>query len=651
MDLPKLGGRLVGVAGHRSPRTTHSGRVAWRAVSSGLQRQQEQQNQYCCGHCRSKRGYGTTATATATPAVKITSHSQTRVSGGSARGSAGYQLGRLKGVGVRQYFADAAPDARTHGQEEADVNDRREKVVILGSGWAGFVLARRLDPRKYRVVVVSPRSYFVFTPLLNDTAVGTLESRNVLESVRGRRSSVEYVQAWADDLDFSNKTVTVEPSVLDPDVGHALTGPREPNEQKTEVGFFRESDKAVRLGGTGKHPVPTFPIAYDKLVIAVGAYSQTFGTPGVRENAYFQKDVGDARAIRKRILELFELARLPNIPEETKRCLLHFAIVGGGPTGMEFAACLSDLIRQDLSKIHPGLMKYIRISLYDVAPKVLPMFDAALADYAVKQYQRQNIEIKTSHHVEELRRGFPNDEEARKNQDKQPKGRVYTIRTKEEGDVGIGMCVWSTGNMNNPMVAKALHNVRKYPVSSAVMTEGQMENPTEQQWMITRDPKTGVLLVDDHFHVTLNTQNAEDGEKGSAEVKATAKAYMKDVFALGDTAKLISGPLPATAQVANQEALWLGKTLNKFETAEEFDKAPGFTFRNLGVLTYVGGAKAVLQGPHTSREGMAKGLKGWIAFLVWRGAYLTMTLSWRNKFLVPIQWLAVKVFGRDVSRF
>lgn len=499
--------------------------------------------------------------------------------------------------------------------------------------------------------MVSPRSYFVFTPLLNDSAVGTLESRNVLESVRGRRSSVEYVQAWADDLDFSDKTVTVEPSVLDPDVGYALTGPREYNEQKTEVGFFRESEsRPVRLGGTGKHQVPTFPISYDKLVIAVGTYSQTFGTPGVRENAYFQKDVGDARAIRKRILELFELARLPNIPEETKRCLLHFAIVGGGPTGMEFAACLSDLIRQDLSKIHPGLMKYIRITLYDVAPKVLPMFDAALADYAVKQYKRQNIEIKTSHHVEELRRGFPNDEEARQNQERQPKGRVYTIRTKEEGDVGIGMCVWSTGNMNNPMVAKALHDVRKYPVQSAVMTEGagEMENPTEQQWMITRDPKTGVLLVDDHFRVTLNMQ---DGEGDSGEVKATAKAYMKDVFAIGDTAKLISGPLPATAQVANQEALWLGKMLNKFEAAEDFDQAKGFTFRNLGVFTYVGGAKAVLQGPNTDREGVAKGLKGWIAFLVWRGAYLTMTLSWRNKFLVPIQWLAVRLFGRDISRF
>ena len=53
------------------------------------------------------------------------------------------------------------------------------------------------------------------------------------------------------------------------------------------------------------------------------------------------------------------------------------------------------------------------------------MFDASLADYAVKQYKRHNIEIKTSHHVEELRKGYPNDDSARKDQAGQVQGRVY----------------------------------------------------------------------------------------------------------------------------------------------------------------------------------------------------------------------------------
>lgn len=449
--------------------------------------------------------------------------------------------------------------------------------------------------------------------------------------------------------------MTIEPSVLDPDVGHALTGPRKENEQQTNSGFAIKSEfphgpwkKEVQMGGTGERQVPTFPIHYDKLVIAVGTWSQTFGTKGVRENAWFLKDVRDAVAIRRRILELFELARLPIMPEETKKYLLHFAIVGGGPTGMEFAACLSDLIRGDIAKIHPDLMQYIRISLYDVAPKVLPMFDASLADYAVKQYQRQNIEIKTSHQVEELRKGFPNDEKARSDQASQVKGRVYTIRTKQEGDVGVGLVVWSTGAMGNPFVAKALDHVRRYPTASAQSIQGEVSDPMQRQWIIQRDERSGIPLVDDHFRVNLTTECASGMEEHDKP-----KSYMKDVFALGDSSKLKSGALPATAQVANQQAIWLGKTLNKHPDPTSFAQAKGFGFKDMGVLTYLGGSSAIFQGANGKgkRDETPRGLKGWAAYLVWRGAYLSMTLSWRNRFNVSWQWLTVKVFGRDMSRF
>lgn len=492
----------------------------------------------------------------------------------------------------------------------------------------GYVLSRQLDTSKYRPLVISPRSYFVFTPLLNDCAVGTLEFRNVLESVRKKNSKVEYLQGWADGVDFAEKTVTVEPSILDPDVGHALTGERHGNK-----------DILKHVGGTSTGTIPTFNVSYDKLVIAVGCYSQTFGTKGVRENALFLKDVGDARKIRRRILELFELAILPTTTDETRKHLLHFAIVGGGPTGMEFAAELSDLIGDDLSKMYPDVVKLIRISLYDVAPKVLPMFDAVLADYAVKTYTRQNIEIKTSHHVEELRMGFPEDPEASAHQERQLKGGVYTLRTKEEGDVGIGMCVWSTGNMSNPFVQKALNTVHKYPAASAEATNEIA--PESHSWIIKRNSKTGAINVNDRLQVLLQSK-ATSG----AEEEKTATATMSDVFALGDTAILESGPLPGTAQVANQQALWLSQRLNKGNLHQKT-----FNFHNLGVMTYLGGSKALLQGPSMGRTGKSHGIKGWIAYLLWRGAYLTMTLSWRNKVLVPVYWVVVRIFGRDISRF
>jgi NADH dehydrogenase FAD-containing subunit len=307
----------------------------------------------------------------------------------------------------------------------------RERVVILGSGWAGFNLARTLDPKKYQAVVVSPRSYFAFTPLLASTAVGTLEFRTALEPIRSRRTKVDFFQGWADDVDFANRIITIEQAVDDPMQGMALTTDRHAGESKAQRAASKKAD--VEKGRQ-------FDLTYDKLVVTVGCYSQTFSTPGVREHAFFLKDVGDARAIRNRLLACFEGAALPTATDAMRRQLLSFAVVGGGPTGIEFSAELHDLINEDLKKIYPELIKYHKITVYDVADKVLPMFDETLADYAMKRFRREGIEIKTQHHVEELRLGAP-EEKNLSNDEKDY--HLYTLKIKEEGEIGVGMCVWS----------------------------------------------------------------------------------------------------------------------------------------------------------------------------------------------------------------
>lgn len=475
----------------------------------------------------------------------------------------------------------------------------------------GYVLSKRLDTRKYAPLIVSPRPYFVFTPFLNDAAVGTLEFRTALEPVRRKNSGIGYLQGWADDVNFAEKTVSIEPSAQDPNVGLAMTGERTGNQSRLDP----------------SKPVETFNVSYDKLIIAVGCNTQTFGTKGVRENAMFLKDVGDARRIRKRILELFELAILPTTSEKVKKQLLHFAVVGGGPAGTEFAAQLSDLVHQDMHKHYPGLTNYVRITLYDVAPKLLPMFKTSLSDYAIKNYERRGVQIKTSHHVEELRRGSPDDGPHQTEQNL--KGGIYTLRTKEEGEIGIGMCVWSTGNMANPFVKKALDSVRKYPSRSAEITAGECKDTDQKQWIIERDSRSGNILVDDHLKVQIKSQDQ------------ACRALMKDVYCLGDVSKLSSSPLPATAQVANQQALWLADRLNKKDSASH-----PFTFKNMGVMTYIGNAKAMFQTGEYKRT-----VTGLSAFLLWRGAYLTMALSWRNKLLIPMYWIMNRLVGRDITRF
>lgn len=283
--------------------------------------------------------------------------------------------------------------------------------MILGSGWAGYGLARSLDPKKYECIMISPRSYFVFTPLLAGTAVGTLEMRAVLEPVR-RLGLDSFHQGWADDVDFARKVVRVEANTSD-DLA-----------SRTCLKQLAES--------TGKGA--TFDVSYDKLVIAVGSYSQTFGIEGVKEFACFLRDIADARKIRMKVLQTFEKAALPITTDDERKKLLHFAIVGGGPTGIEYAAELHDLIKEDLSKIYPNLMKFVSITVYDVAPKVLPMFDKTLAQYAMDTFMREGISVKTQHHLTRIRPD--NDCEG-----------CLKLKIKEHGDeeIGAGIVVWSTG--------------------------------------------------------------------------------------------------------------------------------------------------------------------------------------------------------------
>lgn len=487
------------------------------------------------------------------------------------------------------------------------------------------MLSQRLSPT-FQTVVISPRNYFVFTPLLSNAAVGTLEFRNALEPVRNRRKPhIEFMQGWADDVNFGQKIVTVEESVVDQSQSTAHT--------KADSDAYGSLTEAKSERYSKRKEGKRFDIAYDKLVVAVGCYSQTFGTKGVKENAYFMKDVGDSRRVRKRILECFELAALPTTSEALRKQLLHFAIIGGGPTGMEFAAELSDLIHQDLSRLYPELIPSINITVHDVAPKVLSMFDDKLADYAMKTFKRQHIAIKTNSHIEELRRGLPHTrrEDGTIGDVADTQG-CFTLTTKEDGEMGVGMCVWSTGNMMNPFIQRTLQKAHQFPTSSASLTNGKDHDQSpNQDWMIEKNRKTGAIVVDDALRVQLHSQSTSSAQTSQGEEnteQSVSRATLNDVFALGDNATIRNQSLPATAQTANQQAVWLAKQFNE-GTIERQDQH--FTFKNLGVMAYVGSQRAIVntEGPDIS---------GRAAWLVWRGAYLMKTVSWRNRILISTYW-------------
>lgn len=97
-------------------------------------------------------------------------------------------------------------------------------------------------------------------------------------------------------------------------------------------------------------------------------------------------------------------------------------------------------------------------------------------------------------------------------------------------------------------------------------------------------------MVDDRFHVKLVPKDTPSPSLDPS-APATLEATVLDVFALGDVAVMEKGQLPATAQVANQEAKWLGKSFNKGDV----ETKDGFNFRNLGIMTYLGNMKAIMQ--------------------------------------------------------
>lgn len=255
-------------------------------------------------------------------------------------------------------------------------------------------------------------------------------------------------------------------------------------------------------------------------------------------------------------------------------------------------------------------MPYISITVYDVASKILPMFEQTLADYAMKMFARQHITVKTGHSIQRVR--------------PDPDGcGGLSLKVAEYGDaeVGAGMVVWSTGLMQNPLVEKL---VRK-----RVIDGGSLR--------LEKDPKTGGIVVDDRFrarlsnghHASSNTASAADDTDGSSSGNGDHKLLSDDVFVIGDCAVIDSQPaLPKTAQVASQEAVFLAKAMNRYHGGSLAEAKP-FRYRNLGTMTYLGGWRAI----HQSK---ADRLTGWVAWVLWRMAYLTKSMSLRNKVLVPV---------------
>jgi NADH dehydrogenase len=237
------------------------------------------------------------------------------------------------------------------------------RVVIVGGGFGGLYAARRLKHADVQVTLIDRRNFHLFQPLLYQVATGGLSPADIASPLRG--------------------ILKRQPNA------HVLLG---------DVVDFDIEERSVLLGDGARIP-------YDYLVVATGLQNHYFGNEEWAEKAPGLKSLEDATEIRRRILLAFERAEREQDP--AARCaLLTFAVIGGGPTGVELAGTVAELardtLRHDFRSIDPRGSKVL---LFEGSSRILEMFPPDLSEKAAAGLSRLGVEVHLDSRVTDVREG------------------------------------------------------------------------------------------------------------------------------------------------------------------------------------------------------------------------------------------------------
>lgn len=540
-----------------------------------------------------------------------------------------------------------------HFVDDDDCPENKEtkhkpKLVILGTGWGSVALLKQLNPGDYHVTVISTSNHFLFTPMLPSATVGTLELRSLVEPVRKivRRVRGHFLKARAEDVNFSEKLVEVS---------------------------------AIDAKGQEQH----FYVPYDKLVIGVGSVTNPHGVKGL-ENCHFLKDISDARLIRNAVVRNLENACLPTTSDDERRRLLSFVVSGGGPTGVEFAAELYDMLNEDLCKYFPKILRNeISVHVIQSRSHILNTYDEALSKYAETRFAHDSVDILTNSRVKEVK-----------------PDKILFTQKDEEGkvitkEIPMGFCLWSTGVSQTDFCKRlAAHLGDSQNNRHALETDPHLRlvgAPLGDVYAIG-DCSTVQNNVSDHIVSFLRTLAWEKGKDPEAmhisytDWRGVAKRvkqrfpqaadhlrrldklfaqYDKDqsgTLDFGELRELLLQidskitSLPATAQRAHQQGQYLGRKFNRIAQAApgmqlnevdygDLDDATykAFEYKHLGSLAYIGNA-AVFDFKGTGwGSGFSGGL---VAVYLWRSIYFAQSVSFRTRCLLAMDWSKRALFGR-----
>jgi NADH dehydrogenase len=229
----------------------------------------------------------------------------------------------------------------------------KPKIVILGGGFGGLTAARALT-KIADVTVVDRHNFQTFLPLLYQVSTAGLAADHVAYPIRGalRKTGAKFRMASPISIDHKNKQVKLDSSeVLD----------------------------------------------FDHLIIALGSTTADFGIPGVNEFALGMKTVHEALTIRAEVMRRFE--DLCRFEDETR---FSISVVGGGPTGVEMAGALAELVRGPLKSDQATAAAHIDVRLIEAGDRLLPPFSPSLSARTKKDLEKLGVKVLLNTAVKEL---------------------------------------------------------------------------------------------------------------------------------------------------------------------------------------------------------------------------------------------------------
>ncbi|MCA9838969.1 MAG: NAD(P)/FAD-dependent oxidoreductase [Trueperaceae bacterium] len=265
----------------------------------------------------------------------------------------------------------------------------RPRVIIIGAGFAGLNAAKALKNAPVDVLMLDKNNYHTFQPLLYQVATAGLEVGDIAMQVRHifrKQANFRFRQATVTDVNWDTKEVIVR-------------------------------------GGES--------LSFDYLIIAAGAIYNNFGVKGVYEHGFMLKSLTEAANLRSHMLKQFELAS--SHPELIETGLLNFVIVGAGPTGVEMAGALAELLDRVLPKDYPELdLNRAKIILLEMTDKVLLPYSKETQAYTQKVLENLNVDIRFKTTVAEV---MPD-----------------AVKLKDGSSIPTQTLIWAAGVRAHPLV-------------------------------------------------------------------------------------------------------------------------------------------------------------------------------------------------------